>query len=221
MFSIHCSRGALPASSRNHIVMCVDDRDLLKDVTLAVLAGGAGTRMGFPKQHLQISGKPVAWPGPTLLVTTPGREHPAGWSRYDTEAVDATANQGPLRGIHTALEHSETDSLVITTVDMPGLMQSQLAMLIGSLMVRPELHGVMFQRRIHGESVIEPFPFACRRNISATIATRLAGGRRSIHSLAEILGFELQPAPADWPPMSWTNLNSPQDLQVFIRSLQG
>ena len=49
----------------------------LSNVTLAILAGGEGSRMGKPKGHLEIAGKPIlaylldqiGWPGPTMLVT--------------------------------------------------------------------------------------------------------------------------------------------------------
>ena len=58
-------------------------------VTLAVLAGGEGSRMGLPKAELAIQDKPLLtflldrlkWPGPTLLVTAPGREHPPGFEQ--------------------------------------------------------------------------------------------------------------------------------------------
>ena len=55
------------------------DIDALRDVTLAVLAGGKGERMGMAKDALEIDGRPILrhlldrarWPGPTLLVTAP------------------------------------------------------------------------------------------------------------------------------------------------------
>src|ERR1700721_4778762 len=86
-------------------------------VTLAVLAGGEGRRMGLPKQNLEINGRPIlefllnqfAWPGPTLLVTAPSRRHPPGAHLFYAEAVDAIENQGPLRGVLTALENASTD----------------------------------------------------------------------------------------------------------------
>ena len=81
-------------------------------VTLAILAGGEGRRMGLPKQNLEINSRPIleflldrlTWPGPTLLVTTPSRQHPPGADRFDAEEVDAIENQGPLRGILTAMQ---------------------------------------------------------------------------------------------------------------------
>ena len=54
----------------------------MRDVTLAILAGGAGSRMGEPKANLSVRGRPILqylferfnWPGPTMLVTTLPRQ---------------------------------------------------------------------------------------------------------------------------------------------------
>src|SRR6195952_3674281 len=101
----------------------------LKQTTLAVLAGGESTRMGEPKAALRVGGKPIlqylierfAWPGPTLLVTAPGRERPPGWERFDREVPDPVAGAGPLRGVMTALEAIKTPFVAVVTVDMPGI----------------------------------------------------------------------------------------------------
>src|SRR5438045_8884890 len=103
-------------------------------ITLAVLAGGEGTRMGRPKAWLTLAGEPVlrfllkqfAWPGPTLLVTAPGRERPPGVEAFDREVTDRVAAVGPLRGMLTALEHCRTPRLAVGTVDMPCVTREHL-----------------------------------------------------------------------------------------------
>src|SRR6185369_11512255 len=103
-------------------------------VTLAILAGGEGRRMGRPKAELRINDKPIlqhlldqyAWPGPTLLVTSPGREHPPAWERFDREVTDPRSGEGPLQGVVTALKACATGIVVIVPVDMPGLSASHL-----------------------------------------------------------------------------------------------
>src|SRR5689334_18629668 len=130
--------------------------------TLAILAGGAGSRMGQPKANLRIGEKPILeylldrfqWTGPTLLVTAPGREHPPGYERFTAEAIDPVTEQGPLRGIHTALEHTTTSTVVITTIDMPALTPEHLQWLIDQFAKLPEAIALMPR---HGEG-IEPFP---------------------------------------------------------------
>src|SRR5262245_61010177 len=114
-------------------------------VTLAILAGGEGARMGQPKANLRIADKSILeylldrfdWKGPTLLVTAPGREHPRGCERFTAEAIDPVPEQGPLRGIHTALEHTTTAIVVITTVDMPAVGPEQFQWLIARFANHP------------------------------------------------------------------------------------
>src|SRR5690349_21350151 len=108
------------------------------DVTLAILAGGEGARMGMPKGGLHIGAEPIlayllrqiAWEGPTLLVTAPGRERPRGWELFDREVVDPVAGQGPLRGVLTALEQASSDVVAVATVDMPGVGGEQILWLL-------------------------------------------------------------------------------------------
>lgn len=190
--------------------------------TLAILAGGEGSRMGMPKAHLRVGDKPILqallrwidWPGPTLLVTAPNRQRPPGAECFDAEAIDPVSGQGPLRGVLTAIEHCPTELLVIATVDMPGIRQEHLRQLLDRL--QPDRLGVMFQR---GER-IEPFPFACRKTAKAAVAERLAGDDASVHGLISAEGFASTPAPRDWPPSVWTNLNRVQEYEAFIATLK-
>ena len=68
----------------------------------------------------------LAWPGPLWLITGPGREHPAGWQRFDREMVKSVAGLGPLRGVLTALEHLDGPELIVTTIDMPAITAAAL-----------------------------------------------------------------------------------------------
>ena len=190
---------------------------MLTDVTLAVLAGGAGSRMGRPKGLLAVGGVPIlaylldrlAWPGPTLLVTAPGRERPPGHDRFDAEAVDPTADQGPLRGVLTALEAATTPVVVVATVDMPGVSRGQVEWMLGRL--GPDGTGLMTARG----NQVEPFPCALRTTAADAVRARVAGGRRSVHGLAAEPGFAVVPAPIGWAESVWTNLNTPADLAAF------
>src|SRR5262249_18304154 len=122
------------------------------NVTLAVLAGGAGAGMGRGKGGLMIGEMPIlqflvdrlAWPGETLLVTAAGRERPPGSERFEREVTDAVAGEGPLRGVLTALDHIETEAAIVVTVDMPNVTREQLRWLQTQLTA--ESLGVMLQR---------------------------------------------------------------------------
>jgi molybdopterin-guanine dinucleotide biosynthesis protein A len=190
------------------------------NITLAVLAGGQGARMGKAKAEIKVDGKPILecllaeyrWPGPTMLVTAPGREHPSGYELFHTEVVDPVAGEGPLRGLLTALENVTTPLLAVTTVDMPGVSRLQLSWLVSELEHRPKTLGVMCR---HAKQ-IEPFPSIFRAQAIDTVRARLETGRTSVYGLSDQLGFEIADAPADWSDSVWMNLNSPADLLTFL-----
>lgn len=182
--------------------------------------------MGTAKAELRIANKPIlsyllekiAWPGPTLLVTAPGREHPPGSEPFGKEALDPVAGEGPLRGILTALRNARTPAVVITTVDMPAIEREHLDWLAGKLAGSTECHGVMIQRMIDGKSVLEPFPLACRVEAAEFISQSLAEGKRAVRTLLGCGRFIIEPAPKTWAEDAWTNLNTPQDWERFLRS---
>ena len=189
-------------------------------MTLAILAGGQGRRMGMPKGQLRIHDQPIlaylldrcAWPGPTLLVTSPGIDPPPEHDRFDLLISDPVAGQGPLRGVLTALEHATTTIAMIITVDMPELTASHLVQLTQTLVAQNGCLGVMYRHEVDGRQMIEPFPLACRTEARAAISEHMAEGRRAVHSLVDLDGFLAAPAPSDWPQSIWLNLNTPEDM---------
>jgi molybdopterin-guanine dinucleotide biosynthesis protein A len=197
---------------------------LLEHVTLAVLAGGAGTRMGAPKSLLNVGDQPILsflinrldWPGPTLLVTSPGLEHPPAWSYFQEEACDAVSDEGPLRGLYTALTHTTMPMLVVIGVDMPAVTLDDLAWFVNELSARPAAAGVMGSR---GED-IEPLPCALRpEQALGLVSDHLAAGRRSLHGLAKDGEIQLADASA-LPARVWTNVNTPGDWERFLADLR-
>jgi molybdopterin-guanine dinucleotide biosynthesis protein A len=191
-------------------------------VTLAILAGGQGSRMGGPKGEMRIDGRPILaylldcffWPGPTLLVTAPGREHPPAWEKFDREVVDPVPDQGPIRGILTALENLQTPMLLVATVDMPGIQAAQVLWLRDEMRMSADRLGLML-RRSADATTIEPFPSIFRADAREIISQRIQAGELSVQKLIEEKGFETVAAPASWDSRTWANLNVPADLKNF------
>lgn len=191
-----------------------------RDVTLAILAGGEGSRMGKPKGLLTIRGEPIlsyllrriSWPGPTMLVTAPGREHPPGWQAFGREVTDPQA-AGPLRGVLTALEHLQTPLLVVLTVDMPFIGVEHIRWLLARFEEHSEHAGLMMRRAASAGRQIEPFPSAYRDIALPFIRQSLEKNRRSVHGLLDGSLFLAVDVPAEWEARAWTNLNQPADLQ--------
>jgi molybdopterin-guanine dinucleotide biosynthesis protein A len=194
----------------------------LSHLTLAILAGGEGSRMGKPKGELWIHGTPILsylldrfqWPGPTLLVTAPGREHPPGWESFSREVVDPVAGQGPLRGVLTALEASQTSAVLVATVDMPEVGPEQLKWLVAAWDGWNYPWGIMAHRR-GDPNRIEPFPCIVHAAAADLIRERLRMGEPSVRSLARLPSFGLLECPVQWPDRVWTNLNRPEDFAAW------
>jgi molybdopterin-guanine dinucleotide biosynthesis protein A len=190
-------------------------------VTLAILAGGEGARMGRPKAHLRVNDAPILahlfdrlqWPGPTLLITAPGRQRPPGAERVTRECVDPVAGQGPLRGVLTALENAPTPLVVITAVDMPMIEGRHLDELIDRVGTSMAL---MPARLIDGRRQLEPFPSIFHVDAIETVRARLA---RDARSVARLCGADQRFATIDvtWEPTAWLNLNHPSDLPLLAQ----
>jgi molybdopterin-guanine dinucleotide biosynthesis protein A len=198
--------------------------------TLAVLAGGEGRRMGGPKGNLAVDGRPILerlldrldWPGPTLLVTAPGREHPPGWRRFTNEATDPVAGEGPLRGVLTALENASTNEVVVLPVDMPNITPVPLTWLAARLRETPTAAAVMVERPQPASGRIEPMPAAFRvTTAQILVRARLRDRQLALHKLAESSEVVVIPAPSDWTDDFWTNLNTPSDLVTYQPSGSG
>lgn len=208
------------------------------NITLAVLAGGEGARMGRPKAELTVAGVPILrwlikrwrWDGPTLLVTAPGRAKPPGAEAFEREVSDAVAGEGPLRGLATALAAARTPILVVATCDMPLIEPEQLSWLAEELLRRRGSAWMLMTRGPRGEEQaapgqeaqgeIEPFPCAVQRAGRKAIERHLATGARSLHSLASLAGVEIAPAPSHWTDESFTNLNHPHEYEAFAARAQ-
>jgi molybdopterin-guanine dinucleotide biosynthesis protein A len=202
-----------------------DDADIAARTTLAVLAGGEGSRMGMPKGLLELDRLPILerlhrqmnWVGPTMLVTAPGKEQPPAYELFDIEAVDPVTGQGPLMGIRTALEHATTDLLVVIPIDMPTLIPTLLIQLTSALVRNSEKAMAMFRKHDADRSWIEPLPAAF--TVAAglkLVSEQWSIGHRGVKDLATLeqsLLLEIAGNPAN---DLWINLNHPADVQRFV-----
>jgi molybdopterin-guanine dinucleotide biosynthesis protein A len=192
-------------------------------VSLAILAGGMGRRMGGPKAWLRIEGQSILawlhaklqWPGPTMVVSSPATVNPPDADLFDRVVIDPVDDLGPLRGVLTAVEHAKA-VIVAMPIDMPFLEPLQLMWIAQELTARPGCRGIMCSRDRSGHAQIEPFPSAFRPEAAEPIAQCLSENRRSLHGLCDLAGFRAIPAASNWPERIWTNLNNPQQLEAFI-----
>ena len=188
---------------------------------LFILAGGAGSRMGQDKLQLRSpAGRLLImdwldrlhWPVLPSLVLPPDRQAPAELSAWPA-VHDAVADEGPLRGVATALAAATSDWLLITAVDMPGIGREQLDFIADQR--EADLSARLWMtRRPDG---IEPFPLLIRRDMVDAVHARLSSGRRSLHGLADESASRVVDAPSHWPETIWRNLNRPADLAEYLQ----
>jgi molybdopterin-guanine dinucleotide biosynthesis protein A len=194
----------------------------MPDATLAILAGGRGSRMGGTKDRLTVAGRPIllhlldrlAFDGPTLLVTSPRHPTPVAWERFDRVVFDDPAGDGPLAGVAAAVAAANTPFTCVLSVDMPGVGPGQLQWLIDSLRARPTVAGLLGRRPHSGGAFsVEPFPSGFRsRPAAEAVTAHFEAGGRSMRSLLDLPAFDSSVTPVDWDDTVWANLNEPQDL---------
>ena len=203
------------------------------DISIAILAGGRGSRMGVTKDRLSIAGRPillhllnsVRGGGPTLLVTSRAHPEPLGFEAFDQVVFDPVQDAGPLAGIAAAVGSATTPLVAVLSVDMPHMGGEQIHWLADHLIAAGDSAlGVMSSRWDGDRKRIEPFPSVYRREAADVLSKRVATpafpaaaepGRpvgRSLHSLLEDKRFHAVDATTVWPAATWLNLNRPEDL---------
>lgn len=184
-----------------------------RELAVAVLAGGEGSRIGGGKPLIRLRGRTLverayerarSWSNHAVVVIrSPGQlgEHDLPW------IADAAGIEGPLAGLAAALEWAcrlGADALVTIPCDMPFLPGDLAGRLLDEAGEHDaavassggELHPVCSLWR---NAAIYEFPRYC------------ASGRRSLRGFAQHLGF----AEVEWPlePSDpFFNINSPADL---------
>ena len=103
------------------------DSDSEVELTAALTAGGRSSRFGTDKALATLEGQTLLgrvaqsleFCAQKLLIAPPGKYALEGWKLVS----DLHPGCGPLSGLETALEHSETEWIAYAAVDMPLLSQ--------------------------------------------------------------------------------------------------
>jgi len=182
----------------------------------AVLAGGAGRRLGIDKAGLVVNGAPVLTELLALLdgfcpevVVAIGERRPLPFPGVARLVEDLFPGMGPLAGIHAALSAIHREACLILACDMP--------------FVRRELIAIMRERMRPGRAVvfeiggyIEPFPGIYPRSLLARLEESLRRGDLGVQAfLRRVPAVVLPEAVArgvDPGLISFTNLNTPEDI---------
>lgn len=97
---------------------------LLADITAVILVGGKSLRMGQDKAFLPVEGVPVI---ERIIQTLQGcfrqlllvGDRPERFVQYHLPVVPDSYPGSSLGGLHTGLQHAETDRVFVTSCDIP------------------------------------------------------------------------------------------------------
>lgn len=197
----------------------------MEDFTGAVLAGGAGKRLGGTnKALLEIGGRAILDEvlekiqrvfDTLLLVVKDGDSilHRDHGPRVKVVA-DLLPGKGPLGGIYTALEYAKTPFVFVTACDMPYPNLD----LVRRVISEAEGREAVVPRR---GSYIEPLFAVYHRDTRQKIRSRLEAGDLKIHHFIEDIDAryleeeEIRDCDPDFS--SFFNVNTPEDLRQARR----
>ncbi len=186
------------------------------EVTLAVIAGGRGERLGgVAKGLLEVEGRPVLERllelgrlfGDVLLVAN----DPAPYVRFHLRAVeDVVRGRGAPGGVHAALEGARTEWVLAVACDMPFVTGAAVRTLLEAR--GPEVDAVCFT--VGGR--VEPLLALYRKTLSGPWGEALRGEEPSLRSLLSRCRAKLLPEDAlravDAELRSVVSVNTPEDL---------
>ncbi len=191
-------------------------------ITVGILAGGRGTRMGRDKATLPFGGRSllahvldnVRDAASEILVSCRADAPP---EVHDARVVlDTEAGRGPVEGVLRILEESASPFVCVLPVDMPWVTGPHLRRLVDAL------HGVD-ALALSSDGVPEPFPLVARRGVRAAVRAAVREGDLKVTSflgrvttrrveLADLFG-------RDEAVLLTRNLNTPEDARSAILRL--
>jgi molybdopterin-guanine dinucleotide biosynthesis protein A len=168
-----------------------------------VLAGGKSTRMGRDKALLYWRGRTLLEHMIDLLSTVADSVHVVGRDPLP----DRLPEHGPLSGIATALEASETDANLVAAVDLPLLTKDFLKHLRSRI---EDSHHAILASKLGSYF---PLCLGVRKGLLPDIQMRLSANQLSVRALIENSDAEI----VTWPdPAIFRNINTPEEYRSLL-----
>lgn len=187
----------------------------LDDVTLAILAGGAGRRLGgVNKALIQIGGRTVLQRvlalAPLCASAVMVVRDAAVWPDAPVPLVaDRVFDKGAPGGLHAALEASSTPWVLLVACDMPFIAPAFIQTLAG--LRRPGLQWLCVEQ----DGRLQPMPGLYHRTLFPTLDARLPSDPSFREVLSSAPGQRVAPAAfaaTDPELKSLRSLNTADDL---------
>lgn len=189
-------------------------------LSAVLLAGGESRRMGTDKARLIFEGEPL-WQRQVRLLrlVQPKRLYLAvrnepAWRSPEMELVlDSVPSQGPISGISATLARMETSHLLVLTVDMPFILETDLRRLVS---LAKTAAGIV---RIRGEC-IEPlagiYPKESLQEFERALTSNENSLQKLVRHLAEMGMVQLVDL-SKAETARYRSVNTPDDLLQSCR----
>ena len=191
-------------------------------ITTVILAGGAARRMGGEDKGLtQLNSEAMiahvierlAAQSPALLINCNRSQQQYAEFGYPLIEDTITGGLGPLAGVLSALENSDSDYVLSVPCDTPLLPTDLVARMLQTIkQEQAEACTVNDGDRLH------PVVLLVKRSVQAGLRDYLSGGGRKVHDWF----YSVTHCSADFAdqPEAFININTPQQLITLQQRLQ-
>ena len=191
-------------------------QDRRKTITAVILAGGAGRRMGGKdKGLLRLNGRPLILhvlerltpQCDTILINI--NRHREAYAEFGYRLIEDSmpGGLGPLAGLLSALEHSQSDYVISVPCDTPQLPRDLVVRMLESLQESDaEVCTVDDGERLH------PVILLAKRSVCANLRHYLESGRRKVHDWF----YSVDHCTSNFSdqPEAFMNINTPEQLSA-------
>jgi len=175
-----------------------------------ILAGGKSSRMKQEKGLVELNQKPMilhvidacqSLNYPIHIVTN---DHHYQHLPYPSIA-DHHKNIGPIGGLHAALEHCESEGVLLLSCDIPFIQPEVLTYLLNE--INPSLNAIIptHNNRIH------PLIGWYNKSTQTIVNTQISSGNYRMTDLINQIDTQLIDC-SDFPASYFKNINTPEDL---------
>jgi molybdopterin-guanine dinucleotide biosynthesis protein A len=190
---------------------------LTNEITGAVLAGGKSERMGSNKALLKLDNKTIIASVtdvlkacfPEIIIISDQQE---GYTSLGCPIFyDILKNAGPLGGIHSALTNSKTETVFISSCDIPKINPNIIKYLLDS-------HTKELILIVRYKNQIQPLFGVYSKKLLDKLNIYIKSGDRKVSEFIKILGTEVTvvDAPTQWEQSGFLdNINTPDDYQLL------
>ncbi len=190
------------------------ESDNIETITVVILAGGSGRRMGGrDKGLLPLRGRALIEhvlerllsQCDTILINI--NRHQEDYARFGYPLIEDTlpGGLGPLAGLLSALEYSQSDYVLSVPCDTPQLPQDLVTRMLESLKInKADVCTVDDGDRLH------PVILLVRRSVAENLRSYLESGHRKVHDWY----YSNRHCSVDFSdqPQAFMNINTPEQL---------